>query len=101
MDPGTGRGVLPAPLEVLGQYGCVLDGPATGGGVVSGSVALAAWFGPAVVIELAGEGGTLAQVLAWRDADMGTYPFSLRLPSLVPVNRTLRLQLRVGGVAAR
>jgi GT2 family glycosyltransferase len=100
LDPRSGRSVLPAPLDVFGQYGCALHQVLTAAGEVSGSVSLASWFGSAVMVELAHERGVLAQVLALRaanEAGRDAYTFTLRLPTLVPVNGTLRLQLRVGG----
>jgi len=104
LDPATGRSVLPAPVSVLDRYRCTLDALATSRGEVSGRVSLAPWFGPAVIIELAHEGRVLAQTIAVRaaaaDGAADAFPFILLVPTLVPVNGTLRLHLRIGTHAA-
>ena len=98
LDPATGRSVLPAPIPILDQYHCTLTALATSGGEVSGSIGLAPWFGPAVLVELTHEGQVLVRSVAMR-ASSGTgagYPFTLRVPTLILLNGTLRLQLRIG-----
>jgi GT2 family glycosyltransferase len=100
LDPATGRSVLPAPILILDLYRCTLDALATSRGEVSGRVSLVSWFGPAIMVELALEGRVLAQTIAVRgaaaDGAADAFPFILPVPTLVPVNGTLRLQLRIG-----
>ena len=99
LDPATGRSVLPAPVPVLDRYRCTLDGLATSGGEVSGSIGLAPWFGPALLVELTHEGQVLVRSVALRAAagKGAGHLFTLRVPTLIPLNRTLGLQLRIGG----
>ena len=101
LDPATGRSVLPAPVPVLDRYRCTLNTLATDGGEVSGSIGLAPWFGPAVLVELAHEGRVLTQAIAMRTHEKGAgHLFTLPVPTLIPLNETLTLQLRIGAHAA-
>ncbi len=108
LDPATGRSVLPAPHPVLGHYAPMLHRLQTAAGEVSGSVTLAPWFGPAAAVELTQDGAVLARAIPVRaaagsggtddgSAGEGAFAFALRVPTLVPVNGVLALQLRVGG----
>ena len=104
LHPGTGRSVLPAPLEVFDRYGCTLQQVLTRHGEVSGSFSLAPWFGGAVTVELLRDGAVQDSALVLRGGPDGAegdrFPFLLRLPCLIPVNAIAHLVLCIGGQAA-
>jgi len=103
-DPHGGASTLLAPLEVFDHYGCTFQKVLTRNGEVTGSLTLAPWFGGAVMVELMRDGAVLDGGLALRGGPSGAegdlFPFTLRLPSLIPVNTTLQVVLRVGGCPA-